>query len=168
MKRILIAFIALISFTASYAQDINTFTDEDNTFSVEYPASWKSNADKYGGATSVDFSSPKKNAKGRPEAITAFRMGPLEKGQTFDAVMKSQLTGLKKELHVSQFTENRKVNGKHILVCSPKIDGTVMKMKMICWEHNKKLCIFTFITAAKTYPAYEQEADAMVSSFKFL
>lgn len=168
MKRILITFIALIGFTVSHAQDINTFTDEDNTFSIEYPASWKSHADKYGGATSVDFSSPKKNAKGRPEAVTGFRMGPLEKGQTFDAVIKSQLTGLKKELHVSQFSENRKVNGKHVIVCSPKMDGNVMKMKMVFWEHNKQMCIFTFITAAKNYPAYEKEADAMVGSFKFL
>lgn len=168
MKKIIITFVALISFAASNAQDIQTFTDEDNAFTIEYPSDWKLSTDKYGGGKFVDFQSPKKNAKGRPEAITGFRLGPLEKGKTFDAMVKSQLDGLKKGLKVTQFSENRKVNGKHVLVFNPKMDGTVMKMKMVIWEHNKQMCIFTFIAAAKTYPAYEKAANAMVSSFTFL
>lgn len=169
MKRIIIIFIALISFTASHAQSTTTtFTDEDNTFSLEYPADWKSHADKYDNSVMVDFTAPKKNAKGRPEVITGLRTGPLEKGQTLDAVMKTQLAGLKKELHVTQFSVNKKVNGKYILVCSPKIDGTIMKMKMVCWEHNKKMYIFTFMTTVNNYPVYEKDADAIVNSFKYL
>lgn len=169
MKKIIITCIALISFAISHAQGTSTFTDKDNTFSIEYPSDWESGTDKYDGATMVDFGAPKKNAHGRPEAQVSFRMGPLEKGQTYDAVIKEQLKGLKKMFHVSQFIENKKVNGKHILVFNAKMDGTTLKMKMAFWEQKKgMMSVYTFITTPKNYTIYLKDADAILNSFKYL
>lgn len=169
MKKIMTTCIALLSFAMSYAQGTSTFTDAGNTFSIEYPSDWKSDTDNFDGATSVDFGAPAKNQHGRPEAQVGFRMGPLKKGETFDAVLREQVKGIKKVFNVNQFIENKKVNGKHILVFNAKSGGTALKMKMVIWEQKKgMMCIYTFITDQKKFAVYLKDADAMLNSFKFL
>ena len=170
MKKILFTCLALISFIYCDAQNLQTFTNTDNTFSINYPDTWKVKEDQFGKNKMITFESPKTDEnERRGDALLALTTQPLEKGiTTLDGVMKTQLGGLKKEMGVSTFLENKRVNGKQILVFNMQGGKKVLKTKMVLWVHKGLMYNMMYAAPTKYYPTYLKEAEAMIESFKFL
>ena len=170
MKKIVFACIALLFITKCYAQEQKTFTNSDNTFTVQYADTWKVKEDKFGKNTMIAFESPKTDEREkRADAMLALTVQPLEKGiTTLDGVMKTQLGALKKEMGVKTFLENKRVDGKQILVFNMQGGDKVLKTKMVIWVH--KGLMYNFMYAAKSihYENYRKVVEGMMDSFKYL
>ncbi len=170
MKKTITTLLVLFCFTMSFSQDLKTFTDKESTFTIDYPDTWKAKEDEFGKNRMISFESPKKDEKERRgDAMVALTTQPLEKGvTTLDALMKSQLGSLKKEMGVKTFVENKRVNGKQILVFNMQGGNKVLKTKMVIWVNKGFMYSFMYAAESKNYAAYLKNADAIIDSFKFL
>lgn len=169
MAKLFFSFL-LVMFSVHLFAQTTTFTDDENTFSIEYPDTWKVKSDKFGKNRMVSFESPKTDEKQRRgDGMLALTYAPLEPGiKTLDDVLKTQLPKMKKELGVSAFQQNKRVNGKQVLLFSMSRGKESVKTKMTLWVLNGQLYTIMYAAAPDKYNTYLKDADAIASSFKAL
>lgn len=150
------------------AQDLSTFISPDSSFTLQYPSTWKSESDEYGPNRMTSFESPKKDENARRgDALFTISSQPLKKGiTTLDAAVKPELNGLKKELKISSFIENKKVNDKQILVWQTKSGKLSLKSKTWMWIYKGRLYIAGYSSESQNYEANLKAGEAMFKSLK--
>ena len=170
MKKLLLLLFALLSSLCSDAQTMKTYTDPGQVFSIDYAEDWKVKEDKFGKSKMVSFEAPKTDEEnGKGDAMLALSVQPLDRGiKNIDGVMKTQLGELKKQMGVKTFVENKRVNGRQILVFNMQGGKQVIKTKMILWVHNGMLYNMMYAAPVKHYANYQTVAELMIASFKFL
>lgn len=170
MKKYLLMLLCLLNGLSIFAQAMKTYTDPENVYSMEYAEDWKMKEDKFGKSKMISFDSPRTDENSRKgDAMLALSVQPLDKGiNNLDGVMKTQLGSLKKEMGVKTFVENKRVNGKQILVFNMQGGKEVLKTKMVLWVHKGQLYNMMYAAPLKHYATYQSVAETMINSFKFL
>ncbi|MCC7029796.1 MAG: hypothetical protein IT257_05775 [Chitinophagaceae bacterium] len=170
MKKFMLIFVAIAFISRVKAQNLQTFIYKDPAFKMEYPGSWKVSQDEFGKNKMITFESPKTDEKERRgDAMLALTVQPLEKGiTTLDGLMKTQLGALKKEMGVKTFLENKRVEGKQILVFNMQGGDKVLKTKMVLWVHKGLMYNFMYASKIHFYDTYIKAAENIIQSFTYL
>ncbi len=170
MKNFLLILISFVCINRLQAQELQTFTFDEPAFKIQYPATWKVKQDEFGKNKMITFESPKTDDKERRgDAMLALTVQPLEKGiTTLDGLMKTQLGGLKKELGVKTFLENKRENGRQVLVFNMQGGKKVLKTKMLIWINKGLMYNVMYTAPTENYAKYLKEAESMIASFEYL
>lgn len=168
MKKFLITGLLSFILAGSYAQNLKQYTDTAETFSIQYPDTWKQKEEAYGENTIISFELPGTGEQvDHSDAIVALNIQKTDKDITLDALVKPMLDAYKNNKHIT-LLENKKANGKQTLVFVMKDGKRSMKSKMIVWLHEGMAYMAMYGAPPAKYAALSKQAEAVIKSFTFL
>ena len=169
MKKVVLLFFIILSFNSCSSLNWNTYTDQENGFSIQYPNDWT----KEVRGNSVVFLSQLESSGDQFKENVNFMLQDLSQQQlTLDEytqiTKESVIANLGKQAIVSLKDATIQGIDEKEFVYNMNMNGNSLRIKQYWFIKNKKAYLFNYTAETSKYTEYETAADKVVESFEFL